>query len=310
MTPRLPKPRDRSRLEFQTCAYLKGHLIGRAKDWFEVIGSSYVTGTATDFEQLKQALTNSFPVVKNRLELEAEFYSSHQVRSRAPSDFVYKLLKTQKILNFEMTEENLLNHIIMRLSPQVMDYVEVRTPTTKAQLLQLVEKERDEGVVETDRLDGEGTRAEKVETEGSKGLARGESTKKEKWQIKRMRSEGSTEFSIKHERKHQSKRRPPVRRNWRKRSAPSSLVENTEVKKIPHGSCKWRKRLIPVSIPLGPGTRKMTRREAVDENHVLSGRSSPGPPRGAADNDRQVLPGRSSPYQLRTQIYGFFKKYF
>ncbi|GFT31414.1 uncharacterized protein NPIL_562651 [Nephila pilipes] len=45
------------------CPYLKGHLIGRAKDWFEVIGSSYVTGTATDFAQLKQALTNSFPVV-------------------------------------------------------------------------------------------------------------------------------------------------------------------------------------------------------------------------------------------------------
>ncbi|GFT66065.1 uncharacterized protein NPIL_422961 [Nephila pilipes] len=36
------------------CAYLKGHLIGRAKDWLEVIGSSYVMGTATDFAQLKQ----------------------------------------------------------------------------------------------------------------------------------------------------------------------------------------------------------------------------------------------------------------
>ncbi|GFU30322.1 uncharacterized protein NPIL_596881, partial [Nephila pilipes] len=119
------------------CAYLNGHLIGRAKDWFEVIGSSYVTGTATDFAQFKQALTNSFPVVRNRSELEAEFYSSHQVRSQAPTDFVYKLLKIQKILNFEMKEEKLLNHIIMRLFPQVMDYVEVRI--TKAQLLQLVE---------------------------------------------------------------------------------------------------------------------------------------------------------------------------
>ncbi|GFU48184.1 uncharacterized protein NPIL_85921 [Nephila pilipes] len=123
------------------CAYLKCHLIGKARDWFEVIGSSYVTGTATDFAQLKRALTNSFPVVRNRSELEAEFYSSHQVRSQAPSDFVYKLLKIQKILNFEMTEEKLLNHIIMRLSPQVMDYVEVRNPTIKAELLQLVEKE-------------------------------------------------------------------------------------------------------------------------------------------------------------------------
>ncbi|GFS40596.1 uncharacterized protein NPIL_128481 [Nephila pilipes] len=122
------------------CAYLKGHLIGRAKDWFEVIDSSYVTETPTDFAQLNQALTNSFPVVRNRSELEAEFYSSHQVRIQAPSDFVYKLLKIQKILNFEMTEENLLNCILMRLSPQIMDYVEVRNPTTKAQLVQLVEK--------------------------------------------------------------------------------------------------------------------------------------------------------------------------
>ncbi|GFS93688.1 hypothetical protein NPIL_176251 [Nephila pilipes] len=113
-----------------------------------------------------------------------------------------------------MTEENLVNHIIMRLPPQVMDYVEVRNPTTKAQLLQLVEKERDEGVVETDGLDGEGSRVEQVETEGSKGLAREESSKEEQWRGKRMRSEGSIESSNNHERQHQSKRRPPVRRNW------------------------------------------------------------------------------------------------
>ncbi|GFT79185.1 uncharacterized protein NPIL_325801 [Nephila pilipes] len=165
-----------------------GHLIGRAKDWFEVIGSSYVTGTAKDFAQLKQALTNSFLVVRNRSELEAEFYSSHR-RSQAPSDFVYKLLKIKKILNFEMTEENLVNHIIMRLSPQ--------------------------------------------------------------------------------ERRHQSKRRPPLRLNWRERSAPSSLVENNEVKRLRHESCKWRKRPIQETLP--PGARKMTRRKASVENQVLSG---------------------------------------
>ncbi|GFS99060.1 hypothetical protein NPIL_612631 [Nephila pilipes] len=112
-----------------------------------------------------------------------------------------------------MTEENLLNHIIMRLSPQVMDYVEVRNHTTKAQLLQLVEKERDKGVVKTDGLNGEGSRAEQVETEGSKGLAREETSKKEKWRGKRTMSEGSTEYSNKRERQHQSKRRPPVKRN-------------------------------------------------------------------------------------------------
>ncbi|GFT14250.1 hypothetical protein NPIL_195891 [Nephila pilipes] len=175
-------------------------------------------------------------MVRNRLELEAQFYSSHQVRSQAPSDFIYKLLKIQKILNFEMTEEYLLNHIIMRLSPKVMDYVEVRNFTTKAQLLQLVEKERDEGVVETDGLDGEGSRAEQVESEYSKGLAREETSKKKQWRSKRMISEGSTEYSNKREREFQSKRRPPVRRNWRERSAPSSLVGNTEVKRLPNGN--------------------------------------------------------------------------
>ncbi|GFU03892.1 uncharacterized protein NPIL_469161 [Nephila pilipes] len=176
------------------CAYLKGHLIGKARYWFEVMGSSYVTGTATDFAQLKQALTNSFPVVRNRSEIEAEFYSSHHFRSQAPSDFVYKLLKIQKVLNFEMTEENLVNNIIMRLSPQVGIYHP---------------RERDENVVETDELDGEGSRAEQVETEGSNGLSQEESSKKEKWQIKRTMSEESIEFSNNYEREYQRKRRPP-----------------------------------------------------------------------------------------------------
>ncbi|GFT17836.1 hypothetical protein NPIL_150681 [Nephila pilipes] len=162
-------------------------------------------------------------------------------------------------------------------------------------------RERDEGAVETDGLDDEGSRAEQVETEGSKGLARKESSKEEQWRGKRMRSEGSTESSNNHERQHQSKRRLSVRNNWRKRRAHSSLVENTEVKRRPHESCKWRKRPIPVSLPSGPGTRKMTRIEATDESQVLSKRSSPGPSRGAADNDRHVLPGRSSPYQLRSR---------
>ncbi|GFT41031.1 hypothetical protein NPIL_437801 [Nephila pilipes] len=88
-----------------------------------------------------------------------------------------------------------------------------------------------------------------------------------------MRSEGSAESSN-HERRHQSKRRPPVRMNWRKRSAPFSLDENTEVKRRTHESCKWRNMPIPVSLPSGPGTRKMTRREVADESGILYGRSS------------------------------------
>ncbi|GFS66661.1 hypothetical protein NPIL_600891 [Nephila pilipes] len=108
-----------------------------------------------------------------------------------------------------------------------------------------------------------------------------------------MRSEGSTEFSNKHESQHQSKRRPLVRRNWRKRSAPSSLIENTEVKRRPHENFKWSKRPIPVSLPLGPGTRKMTRREAANENQILSGRFSSCPSQGA-NFEKKVRSERST----------------
>ncbi|GFU01374.1 hypothetical protein NPIL_171171 [Nephila pilipes] len=103
-------------------------------------------------------------------------------------------------------------------------------------------RERDEGVVDTDGLDVERSRAEQVETEGSKGLAREETSKKEKWRGKRMMSKGLTESCNNKERLHQSKRRPPVRLNWRKRSALSSLVENIEVRRLPHESCalKWK----------------------------------------------------------------------
>ncbi|GFS75057.1 hypothetical protein NPIL_173101 [Nephila pilipes] len=103
-------------------------------------------------------------------------------------------------------------------------------------------RERDEGVVETNGLDGEGSRVEQVETEGIKGLAREVASNEKQCRGKRMRREGSIEFSNNQEREYQNKKRPPVRRNWRKCSAPSSLSENTEVKRRPYGSCKWRKR--------------------------------------------------------------------
>ncbi|GFS30847.1 hypothetical protein NPIL_70881, partial [Nephila pilipes] len=97
-------------------------------------------------------------------------------------------------------------------------------------------RQRDEGVVETDGLDGEGSRAKQEETEGSKGLASEESTKEGQWRGRRVRSEGSIEFYNNYEREYQSKRRLSVRRNWRKRSGPSSMVENTEVERRSNGS--------------------------------------------------------------------------
>ncbi|GFS79595.1 hypothetical protein NPIL_276921 [Nephila pilipes] len=126
--------------------------------------------------------------------------------------------------------------------------------------------------------------------------------KQEQWRGKRMMSEGSTESCNNKERLHQSKRRPPGRLNWQERSAPSTLVQNIEVEMRSHENCKWIKRPIPISLPLGAGTRMMTRREAAVERKVRSGKSSTGPTRGVTDKDRQVLPGKSSPYPLRNRL--------
>ncbi|GFV21823.1 uncharacterized protein TNCV_4525101 [Trichonephila clavipes] len=51
------------------CAYLKGHLTGRALDWFDVLGYKVVEEKTPDYAHLKQALTEQFPVVRNRSEL-------------------------------------------------------------------------------------------------------------------------------------------------------------------------------------------------------------------------------------------------
>ncbi|GFX09088.1 retrovirus-related Pol polyprotein from transposon opus [Trichonephila clavipes] len=106
------------------CSYLKGHFTGRALDLFEVLGYRVVEDKATDYAHLKQALSEHFPVVRNRSELETRFYSSFQTHNQKPSDFVYDLLKIHKILKLEMTEEKLIDHFISRLEPQILDYVE------------------------------------------------------------------------------------------------------------------------------------------------------------------------------------------
>ncbi|GFX65094.1 uncharacterized protein TNCV_452321 [Trichonephila clavipes] len=122
------------------CAYLKGHLKGRALDWFEVLGYRVIEDKTTDYAHLKQALSEQFPVVRNRSELETRFYSSSQRRDQQPSDFIYELLKIHKVLKLEMSEEKLIDHVISRLEPQILDYVEVRHPRNTANLLQIVDK--------------------------------------------------------------------------------------------------------------------------------------------------------------------------
>ncbi|GFU69354.1 uncharacterized protein TNCV_3210181 [Trichonephila clavipes] len=96
------------------CAYLKGHLIGLAPDWFEVLGYRVVEDKTTDYAHLKQVLSEQFPTVRNRWELETLFYSSSQKHNQKPSDLVYHMLKIHKILKLEMTEEKFIDHIISR----------------------------------------------------------------------------------------------------------------------------------------------------------------------------------------------------
>ncbi|GFS88389.1 transposable element Tcb1 transposase [Trichonephila clavipes] len=121
------------------CAYLKGHLKGRALDWFEVLGYRVIEDKTTDYAHLKQALSEQFPVIRNRSELETRFYSSSQRRDQQPSDFIYELLKIHKVLKLEMSEEKLIDHVVSRLEPQILDYVEIH-PRNTVNLLQIVDK--------------------------------------------------------------------------------------------------------------------------------------------------------------------------
>ncbi|GFY00885.1 uncharacterized protein TNCV_4529041 [Trichonephila clavipes] len=122
------------------CACLKGHLTRRVLDWFEVLGYRVVKDKATDYVHLKQALSEKFPVVRNRSELETRFYSSSQKHNKKPSDFVYDLFKIHKILKLEITEENPIDYIISKLEPHILDYVEVRHSQTTSNLLQIIDK--------------------------------------------------------------------------------------------------------------------------------------------------------------------------
>ncbi|GFX62112.1 uncharacterized protein TNCV_2228381 [Trichonephila clavipes] len=93
-----------------------------------------------DFAQLKAALSKAFPAIQNKKELETRFYASQQRQNQDPTDFVYDLLKTHKKLELGMSEKSLVDHIFVRLEPQVQDYVEVRNPQTVIQLLGVLAK--------------------------------------------------------------------------------------------------------------------------------------------------------------------------
>ncbi|GFU82033.1 uncharacterized protein TNCV_517131 [Trichonephila clavipes] len=106
--------------------------------WFEIFG--YSLETATDFTRLKEALTENFPLIRNKTELEVRLHSSYRSRSQASSD---DRLKIHKRLGLNMSEEGLVEHIIARLEPQLMEYVAIRNPTSRSQLLKMITKYED-----------------------------------------------------------------------------------------------------------------------------------------------------------------------
>ncbi|GFY36565.1 uncharacterized protein TNCV_27701 [Trichonephila clavipes] len=114
--------------------------MGRALDWYQIFGSTLVQNTATDFAQLKAALSKAFPAIQNKKELENRFYASRQRQNQEPTDFVDDLLMLHKKLELGMSEKVLVDHIFVRLEPQVQDFIEVRNPQTAIQLLEVLAK--------------------------------------------------------------------------------------------------------------------------------------------------------------------------
>ncbi|GFW70570.1 uncharacterized protein TNCV_1624031 [Trichonephila clavipes] len=108
-----------------------------------MFGYRVIVDKATDFAHLKKALSEQFPVVRNRSELETRFYSASQRHDQQRSDFIYELLKIHKVLKLVMSEEKLIDHVVSRLEPQILDYVEVRHPQNTAYLLQIVDKDEE-----------------------------------------------------------------------------------------------------------------------------------------------------------------------
>ncbi|GFV16369.1 uncharacterized protein TNCV_1254051 [Trichonephila clavipes] len=88
----------------------------------------------------ESSIDESIPAIQNGKDLETRFYASQQRQNQEPTDFVYDLLKLNKKLELGMSEKALVDHIFVRLEPQVQDYVEVRNPQTAIQLLEVLAK--------------------------------------------------------------------------------------------------------------------------------------------------------------------------
>ncbi|GFX60064.1 uncharacterized protein TNCV_4557441 [Trichonephila clavipes] len=133
----LPKDGGPPHRNKNVCEFLNKRL---PHSWIGLAGPWVIEEKATDYAQLKKALSEQFPVVRSRSELETRLYISSQRRDQQPSDFIFELLKIHKVLKLEMLEEKLMDPIVIRLEPQILDYVEVRHPQNTANLLQIVDK--------------------------------------------------------------------------------------------------------------------------------------------------------------------------
>ncbi|GFX49672.1 uncharacterized protein TNCV_1637101 [Trichonephila clavipes] len=69
-----------------------------------------------DFAQLKEGLSKSFASIRNKKE-------TQQRRDLEPTNFVNDLLKPLGRLKLGMSEDTVVDHIFVRLKPQVQDYM-------------------------------------------------------------------------------------------------------------------------------------------------------------------------------------------
>ncbi|GFT43063.1 uncharacterized protein TNCV_3769031 [Trichonephila clavipes] len=78
--------------------------------------------------------------VQDEIETNPDYVKKMPKLALAPITPTFTHSLTHKILKLEMTEEKLIDHIISRLEPQILDYVEVRHPQTTSDLLQIIDK--------------------------------------------------------------------------------------------------------------------------------------------------------------------------
>ncbi|GFW16755.1 uncharacterized protein TNCV_1639911 [Trichonephila clavipes] len=87
-----------------SCAYLKGHLLGRALVWYQIFGSALLQNTATDFAQLKSALSKAFAAIPNRKDLDTFLCVAAEAEPGADGFCLRFVKNTKKIRTGDVRE--------------------------------------------------------------------------------------------------------------------------------------------------------------------------------------------------------------